>query len=102
LVYLQNKAIENHHIILDLFKKFYNYIILSQKKNNIDLKIFNIDKFFESLSYLKHEAIHTYQEIIEKYPDDKVCEHFFFFFFIFFFFFLSSFFFIYLNFNIKK
>jgi len=91
LVYLQNKAIENHHIILDLFKKFYNYIILSQKKNNIDLKIFNIDKFFESLSYLKHEAIHTYQEIIEKYPDDKVCEHFFFFFFIFFFFYLFKF-----------
>ncbi|KAL6597661.1 hypothetical protein U3516DRAFT_847380, partial [Neocallimastix sp. 'constans'] len=71
LIHLQNKAIENHHIILDLFKMFYNYIILSQK-NSSDLKYFNIDKLFESLSYLKHEAIHTYQEIIEKYPNDKV------------------------------
>ena len=74
MVYLQNKAVENHVIILNLYKKFYNYIIFIQK-NSSDSKNFNFDKLFKNLSYLKHETFNIYQEIIEKYPDEKVHEY---------------------------
>ncbi|KAL6597659.1 hypothetical protein U3516DRAFT_564399, partial [Neocallimastix sp. 'constans'] len=59
------------------FVKFLIFNLREKQHENIDYyessdsKNFNFDKLFKNLSYLKHETFNIYQEIIEKYPDEK-------------------------------
>jgi len=68
---LQFKAVDNHLNLLNLYKKYFNYLVLSHNRLIQD-KNFNLDKFFEGVFNLKIETSNTYKEILEKYPNEKV------------------------------
>ncbi|ORX77653.1 hypothetical protein BCR32DRAFT_270507 [Anaeromyces robustus] len=69
LMKLQREAIENHIAILNLLKKFFHYI-KSRNKGDHE-KFFNMNRFLELFFDLKKETLKLYNEIFEKYPDEK-------------------------------
>lgn len=71
LVNLQHDAVEKHITILSLLKKFFTNI-KHMNSNNNDNKNFDIDMYLSESYHLKKETLNLYQEIIAKYPDEKV------------------------------
>eukprot|EP00833_Pecoramyces_ruminatium_P014217 jgi/Orpsp1_1/1188249/evm.model.d7180000063434.1 len=69
LTKLQHEAIENHVAILNLLKKFFTH--LKHGNNNSTETNFNTDLFLEMVLVLKNKTQKMYQNIIEKYPDEK-------------------------------
>jgi len=71
LMKLQIRAIDNHLNLLNLYKKYFNFLILNQYNNQTRNTEFNLDKFFEGVFNLKIETSKIYNEILEKYPNEK-------------------------------
>jgi len=68
---MQRTAINDHIVILNLLKQFFQYIKYNDS-NKDKLKYFDLSSHLNEINKLKNESSSLYQKLIQMNPDNKV------------------------------